>query len=286
MRAVRLAAKLEFDIETATLAAMQETGHLLANTAPARMFEEVLKLFQGGYAKRSFAAVREHDLLPYLFPLLAKRFDADPHPDLQKMLNAALANTDKRVSQGKPITPYYLLAFMLWPDVEERAKKSVAEGKTLPESLILASDSVMSEQLKVVSIPKRISGPMKELWQLQPRLEQYRGKRATKLIEGRRFRAAYDFLCLRAIVEPRLQPLAAWWTEVQEVPEHERLDYTSRKRQVDGLWGEKKPESASKKKRRRRRSSASKKPGSGGNNGRADSGNPNTGANNAKPDKN
>jgi len=276
LRAVRLASKLEFDIEPATLAAMQKTAHNLAQTAPARMFEEVLKLFQGGYAKRSFAAVREHDLLPYLFPLLAKRLDDNSDPGLQKMLNAALANTDKRVSQGKPITPYYLLAFMLWPDVEERAKKSVSQGKTLAESLILASDSVMSEQLKVISIPKRISGPMKELWQLQPRLEQFRGKRATKLIEGRRFRAAYDFLCLRSIVEPRLQPLAAWWTEVQEVPEQDRLDYTSKKQAVDGIWGEKKPEGASKKKRRRRRAASSKKSSGGGD----------ANGNVSKPDKN
>ncbi len=264
LRAVRLAAKLEFDIEPDTLSAMRQTAHLLANTAPARMFEEVLKLFQGGYAKRSFAAVNEHDLLQYIFPLLAKRFASDPDPDLQKMLNGALTNTDKRVSQGKPITPAYLLAFMLWPDVEERAKQFIADGKTVPESLIMASDSVMSEQLSVISIPKRFSGPMKEIWQLQPRLEQFRGKRAVKLLEGRRFRAAYDFLCLRASIDQRLQPLASWWTEVQEVPERERADFTSRKPSADGIWGNKKTESSSKKKRRRRRSGAKKKTADGG----------------------
>jgi len=261
LRAARLASKLEFDIEPATLAAMQKTGHLLGNQAPARLYEEVLKLFQGGYAKRSFAAVREHELLEYLFPLLAKRFENDPSPDLQKMLNAALTNTDKRVSQGKPITPYYLLAFMLWPDVEERAQHYIAGGKTVPESLILASDSVMSEQLKAISIPKRISGPMKELWQLQPRLEQFRGKRALKLMEGRRFRAAYDFLCLRSTVDDRLKPLASWWTDVQELPdEDDRIDFMSKKATVHGIWGDKKPESASKKKRRRRRTGPPKKP--------------------------
>ena len=260
LRAVRLAAKLEFDIEPATLAAMDETAHLLGNQSPARMFEEVLKLFQGGYAKRSFAAVREHELLPFLFPLLAKRFNDKPDANLEKMLNAALVNTDKRVSQGKPITPYYLLAFMLWPDVEERAKKLVGEGKTVAESLIMASDSVMSEQIKAISIPKRFSGPMKEIWQLQPRLEKFRGKRALKLMESRRFRAAYDFLCLRATTEPRLKPLAQWWTDVQEVPDSERVDYTSRKASADGIWGDKKSESASKKKRRRRRSGPPKKP--------------------------
>ena len=260
LRAARLASKLDFDIEPATLAAMRETAHLLANQAPARMFEEVLKLFQGGYAKRSFASVREHELLEYLFPMLARRFENQPNPDLEKMLNAALTNTDKRVSQGKPITPYYLLGFMLWPDVEERAQRYIAEGKTVPESLILASDSVMSEQIKATSIPKRISGPMKEIWQLQPRLEQFRGKRALKLMEGRRFRAAYDFLCLRSTIEPKLQPLAAWWTEVQEIPESDRIDFTSKKATVHGIWGDKKPAGPAKKKRRRRKPGPPKKP--------------------------
>ncbi|MCL4150731.1 UNVERIFIED_CONTAM: hypothetical protein GTU68_010580 [Idotea baltica] len=260
LRAVRLSSKLEFDIEPKTLAAMQQTASELGKTAPARMFEEVLKLFQGGYAKRSFAAVREHDLLQYLFPLLAKRLDNNPSPDLMKMLNAALANTDKRVSQGKPITPAYLLAFMLWPDVEERTLARVDGGMSLSESLMTASDEVLKQQIAVISIPKRFSGPMREIWQLQPRLEQFRGKRALKLMEGRRFRAAYDFLCLRSSIEPRLKPMAKWWTEVQELQEDERLDFISKKPAIHGLWGEPKAESANKKKRRRRRPKQAKKP--------------------------
>jgi len=258
LRAVRLAAKLEFEIEPVTLAAMQKTAHLLANQAPARMFEEVLKLFQGGYAKRSFAAVREHELLQYLFPLLATRLDNNPSSEFLDMLNAALANTDNRVSQGKPITPAYLLAFMLWPDVEERTKKAVSKGTSLSEALMLASDEVIKTQLSVVSIPKRFSGPMREIWQLQPRLEQWRGKRALKLIEGRRFRAAYDFLCLRASIEPKLQSVAAWWTDVQELPEDKQLDFISKKPIIDGIWGESKASGTAKKKRRKRRSKRSR----------------------------
>ncbi len=265
LRAVRLAAKLEFDIEPVTLEAMQETAHLLADQAPARMFEEVLKLFQGGYAKRSFAAVKEHELLQYLFPLLAERLEKNPSSELLTMLNAALANTDKRVSQGKPITPAYLLAFMLWPDVEERTKAAVNSGTSLSEALMLASEQVIKTQLSVISIPKRFSGPMREIWQLQPRLEQWRGKRALKLMEGRRFRAAYDFLCLRASIEPELQSVAAWWTDVQELPEDKQLDFISKKPLIQGQWGGPKELSATKKKRRRRRPKRSKKPNVDGN---------------------
>lgn len=268
LRAVRLAAKLEFDIESATLDAMRNKGHELGATPPARLFEEVLKLFQGGYALRSFHAVREHDLLQYLFPLLDKRLKAGA-PKLQSMLDAALTNTDKRVAIGKPITPYYLLAFMLWPDVEEYALADSSSGIPVNDALFAAADTVMARQLRVISIPRRLSGPMKEVWQMQPRLERLRGARALKLMEDRRFRAAYDFLCLRATVDERLQASAQWWTKVQTLAEEDREAAAADRPVALDIWpSESGPESPSvahpesarkgssdavKKKRRRRR---------------------------------
>ena len=235
LRAVRLAAKLKFDIEPATLKAMQQTSAELRSTPPPRLFEEVLKLFQGGYALRSFHSVREHNLLTYLFPLLEKRLAAGDDK-LVSMLDAALQNTDRRVAQGKPITPAYLLAFMLWPDVEERAREECENGMSVHDALHAAADSVLSTQLRIISIPRRFSGPMKEIWQMQPRLERLRGGRALKLIEDRRFRAAYDFLCLRASVDDRLTESAAWWTKVQTLPEDERGEAAAKRPTVDSIW--------------------------------------------------
>ncbi len=265
LRAVRLAAKLEFGIEKKTLSAMRETSAELGLTSPARLFEEVLKLFQGGYAQRSFAAVREHNLLQYLFPLLNKRLNRGDE-ELETMLRAALENTDKRVAVGKPITPYYLLAFMLWRDVEERAKRDCNSGMPVQEALRLAGDEVIKDQLRVTSIPRRMSGPMREIWHMQPRLEASRGSRALRLMEDRRFRAAYDFLCLRASIDPRLEPSAKWWTDVQRLPEEQREKSVAGRPLAKGIWGDsqqaddqldngpqREPRAASKKKRRRRR---------------------------------
>jgi poly(A) polymerase len=151
LRAVRLAAKLKFDIEPSTLEAMRATSRELSATPPPRLFEEVLKLFQGGYALRSFHSVREHDLLTYLFPLLDQRLKQGDDK-LVSMLDAALTNTDKRVAQGKPITPAYLLAFMLWPDVEERATAECRDGATINDALFTAADSVLATQLRIISI--------------------------------------------------------------------------------------------------------------------------------------
>lgn len=238
LRAVRLAAKLRFDIEPSTLKAMQATSSELSATPPPRLFEEVLKLFQGGYARRSFQSVREHDLLVYLFPLLDRRLKQADEP-LLSMLNAALMNTDKRVAQGKPITPAYLLAFMLWPDVEERAQAECEKGAVIQEALIVAAESVLATQLRIISIPRRFSGPMKEIWQMQPRLERLKGGRALKLIEDRRFRAAYDFLCLRSTVDERLKESAAWWTKVQTLDEQNRIDAATKRPTVNDIWPDK-----------------------------------------------
>ena len=237
LRAVRLAAKLGFSIEPATLAAMETVAPELGHTPPARLFEEVLKLFQGGYAERSFAAVVEHDLLKYLFPLLETRLrHAGSGGSLREMLDAALANTDRRVAQGKPITPAYLLAFMLWPDVEDEALAHCAAGAAVHDALQDAAERVLAQQLRVISIPRRFSGPMKEIWQMQPRLERQRGARALALMEDRRFRAAYDFLCLRARVDSRLAASAEWWTEVQDMPTEAREEAAASRPTAEGLW--------------------------------------------------
>ena len=238
LRAVRLAAKLKFSIEPSTLEAMRATSSELSATPPPRLFEEVLKLFQGGYALRSFHSIREHDLLTYLFPLLDKRLKQGDEK-LVSMLDAALTNTDKRVAQGKPITPYYLLAFMMWPDVQERATAECVDGSTINDALFSAADSVLATQLRITSIPRRLSGPMKEVWQMQPRLERLKGGRALKLMEDRRFRAAYDFLCLRSTIDDRLKESAAWWTKVQTLDEEGREKSASKRPTADDIWPDK-----------------------------------------------
>jgi poly(A) polymerase len=281
-----LAAKLKFSIEPATLEAMRETSSELSATPPPRLFEEVLKLFQGGYALRSFHSVREHDLLQYLFPLLDKRLKKGDDA-LVSMLDAALINTDKRVAQGKPITPAYLLAFMMWPDVEERAIAECENGSTINDALFTAPDSVLATQLRIISIPRRFSGPMKEIWQMQPRLERLKGGRALKLMEDRRFRAAYDFLCLRSTIDERLKESAAWWTKVQTFDEEGRAEAAANRPTIDTIWPDKGnrgkgpvgaggssagPDGASdkppaKKRRRRRRKPAGGAPAAGSSSG-------------------
>lgn len=236
IRAARLAAKLDFNIAEDTRAAMQTCAPLLSGVPPARMFEELLKLFQGGYAVKSFDNLIQFDLLKYLLPALAQHLTEEKGSSVKAFVKNGLGNTDLRIHENKPVTPAYLLAFLLWHEVYPNAKARFGQGAPAIEAILRAADDAMPEQLNVTSIPKRYSGPMREIWSFQPRLEQYRGKRALSLMESRRFRAAYDFLCLRATTDDNLEDCAQWWTEVQEIPEGDRAEFLLEKVPVDQDW--------------------------------------------------
>ena len=222
LRAARFAAKLDFEIEPETAAPLAEAGALLADIPPARLFEEVLKLFQGGYAVASLAKLREYDLLKFLFPTVDARLRANEAIPTA-LCNRALANTDVRVLEEKPITPAFLYAALLWPDVQEHYEALLADDDMPPiPAMHAATDRVLDAQLRITALPKRFSAVVREIWTLQPRLERYKGRRATKAMESPRFRAGYDLLCLRAEAGEPLGELAKWWTDIQTGEEADR----------------------------------------------------------------
>ncbi|MDO6461777.1 polynucleotide adenylyltransferase PcnB [Granulosicoccaceae sp. 1_MG-2023] len=219
LRAARFSAKLGFQVDQATREAMAEKGRLLREIPPARLFEEVLKLFHSGHACASFDRLREFDLLQYLFPAADRALKAGDDK-FETFVSRALANTDERILSGKPVTPAFLYAVMLWPKTRELAMQYVAEEPPVP-AVLMAADEALAEQLQYTSLPKRFSIPTREIWAMQPRLECYIGKRALRLLSGPRFRAGYDFLCLRAGVSPELKERADWWTDIQQTHPHE-----------------------------------------------------------------
>jgi poly(A) polymerase len=86
----------------------------------------------------------------------------------------------------------------------------------------------MSEAVQTLSIPKRFSIPMREIWEFQSRLERTKGRRAAELVDHRRFRAAYDFLLLRTRVHEVDEDISEWWTRIQEVDTQEKNDMIER----------------------------------------------------------
>jgi poly(A) polymerase len=217
LRAVRFAAKLGFRLGEETGAAIPECAPLLAEIPPARLYEEVLKIFLGGAAVQSFELLHHYDLFKYLFAESAERMEAEPLSPGTKLVLQALANTDQRIQEDKPVTPAFLFAALLWPAVEADAAAHRDRGLTAVQAMDAAGMDVLERQISQVSVPRRFSLASREIWSLQSRLEQRRGKRAVQLLGRPRFRAAYDFLLLRAEAGEEVAEMADWWTKFQEM---------------------------------------------------------------------
>ncbi|WP_018717199.1 polynucleotide adenylyltransferase PcnB [Arhodomonas aquaeolei] len=223
LRAVRFAVKLGFRIDPDVAEAMPRLAPLLADIPAARLFEEVLKLFMGGQGEGTFELLRRFGLYRYLFPATDTLLDEAGDDVAVRFIARALANTDLRIMEERPVTPAFLFAAMLWPVVVERAAEWQDDVDSDGQALQQASAAVVQEQVAVVTIPKRFGVPMREIWSLQPRFEKRSGKRAQRLLGHPRFRAAYDFLLLRAEVGDADPELANWWTEFQDAdPERRR----------------------------------------------------------------
>ena len=221
LRAVRFAAKLDFVIDATAEKAMAKDVSLLANVPAARLFDEFLKLFQAGFAERTFELLRHYDLFAELFPATDQELNDDP--DFHDFVVAALRNTDRRVKADKSVTPMFLIGVFLWKPTKKLAAIRRSEEKmSESQSLSIASYELGTQQQRRIAIPRRFTVPMREMLALQPRFMQTRGKRAIKLLEHRCFRAAYDFMILLADVGQFNAEKAKFWTKVQNQSAAER----------------------------------------------------------------
>ncbi|WP_144446078.1 polynucleotide adenylyltransferase PcnB [Halorhodospira halophila] len=219
LRAVRFALKLGFRIHPQTAAPMHDMADSVADMPPARLFDEALKLFMSGDALDAFEMLRHYGLFESLLPLTAEALEEEGSEQWVPFIAAALRNTDERIGADKPVTPAFLFAALLWPAVRQREAELVEDGEAPIPALQQAAAEVQTLQQSRIALPKRFSIPMREIWTLQPRFARRGGKRAQRLLGHPRFRAAYDFLELRAGAGDAPAELAQWWREFQEQPE-------------------------------------------------------------------
>ena len=221
LRVLRFAAKLDFSIEEETARGIGLCAHLLMEIPAARLFDEFLKLFMGGHAEATLDQLLEHDLLRYLFPETCAEMDTDEYA--LPLIRAAMRSTDLRIGLDKPVTPAFILAALLWPVARAQADELEERGDAPLAAMHSAAQLTISEAAQHLSIPRRFSQPMREIWEYQLRLMNRRGRKAAELVEQRRFRAAYDFLLLREEAGENTGELGAWWTTFQELPMDQRL---------------------------------------------------------------
>ena len=219
LRAVRLAAKLDLVIEPASRRPIRELGSLLENVPPSRLFDEMLKLLTSGHAVKCLERLREEGLHRGLLPLLDVILE---QPLGERFVMLALENTDRRVRAGKPISPGFLFATLLWHEVLAKWEALKAGGERPIPALFQAMDEVLDVQAEKLAITRRVAGDIKDIWALQPRFEQRSGKRPYGLIEQQRYRAGYDFLLLRAESGEVEQELADWWSDFTDADGEQR----------------------------------------------------------------
>jgi len=223
LRAARFAAKLDFTLHPETEAPLTKLATRLNAVPPARLFEEVLKLFLSGHAEKTFEFLLRYQLFEPLFPYTYP-FLQDPSSVAYQLVLKGLRNTDARVAAGKPVTPAFLFAVMLWPAMQDFAAKHQHKGMNEMHAYQVSATEIFTLQAGAVSVPKRFSIQAKEIWLLQPKLTHRIRKRVFPLLENPRFRAAYDFMLLRAEAgESDLQALCEWWTAIQEQPKPVQL---------------------------------------------------------------
>ena len=252
LRAIRLAAKLNFTIEASTAEPIARLAPLLAESAPARLFEECLKLFLSGHAVESFMGLEQHGLLRVLLPETAAALASNRSGALRRMLLEGLRGTDVRVANDEPVSPAFLFGLLLWPAYCRTLMALQAQGMHAAEAQRRAADRVTLHQLSMIALPRRFSLPMQEIWLLQSRLLQRQPKRVSRLLAHPRFRAAFDFLVLRQFASNEHAEEVAFWQEAQTFPLDEQspiIDTDS----VDGADDTAGQEPGAPKKRRRRR---------------------------------
>jgi poly(A) polymerase len=237
LRAVRLAAKLGLTLEAATRAPIRELAPLMERVPPARLFDEMLKLLLSGHASACLRQLREVGLHKGLLPLLDVILE---QPLGERFVTLALAQTDERVLNEKPVSPAFLFAALLWHEVLAAWKARQARGERSIPALEGAMDEVLDTQCAKLAITRKLTATMREVWAMQPRFEGRSGSRPYRMLEAPRFRMAYDFLALRAASGEVPAELEEWWRSFQSA------DADTRKAMLL-------PETGPRKRRRRRR---------------------------------
>lgn len=225
LRTIRFAAKLNMKIDKATLEPIESLAPLLKNIPSARLFDESLKLLQSGNGFKTYGLLKAHHLFEQLFPVIERFSTQNQNSYLDKIIEQVLKNTDYRIANHQRVNPAFLFASFFWYPIIEQAQLTCLEsGLQFHDAFAMAINDILSEQCRIIAIPRRLTTIMGDIWRLQLRMKKREGKRAFTILEHPKFRAAYDLLEMRASIEKgELLDLAKWWDEFQHTSVEKRI---------------------------------------------------------------
>ena len=208
LRAVRFSNKLNFKIDKEIKEAIYDKGDLLSSISNARLFDEFCKIFLNGMAEKNFNKLLSFGLNKYLVGT-----NPDKNEFTYNVMIEALRNTDRRLANNQSVTPGFLIAALLWPQLIEA---SLQRGEINLKKYFRSMDRILRRQQKITAIPRKFHGYIKDIWVLQLKLHSRIGKQPFKTLKHPRFRAAYDFLLVREKVSCDGNYLGNWWTDFQK----------------------------------------------------------------------
>jgi len=253
---VRFASKLNGTIEPGTQAPIRSLAGLIKNVPDSRLFDEILKLLTCGNAIAALQQLRKEGLHENVLPLIDQVL---AQPGGEQFVQLTLERTDQRVRAGKSVSPSFLFAALLWRLVDVNWKKNLDRKEHPVPALSQAADLVIDNHINKLAIQRRHTADMREIWFMQPRFERRIPKQIWRMTEQPRFRAACDFLQLRAACHEFDSVLAQWWMDLADAPPAERTEM------IEALTAEQQGAPvAAPRKRRKRRSNARKGSSAGG----------------------
>jgi len=232
IRVLRFAAKMGYQIEAKSEAPIRTMKALLANVPSSRMFDEMIKLLQTGHSLASIEVLKRYGLDRKVFPILDAHFEGIKNdPKREEFVNRALADTDRRVNEGKPVAPSFLMACIFWHEVSARWQAFRDDGQAPMQALQMAVDATFDARIGDISGRGKLAADMREIWQMQPRFDKRTGSSPVSMLQQPRFRAAFDFMRLRADAGEIDDELVEWWEDYSMGDEDQRraLIETARK---------------------------------------------------------
>ena len=212
LRIIRIAAKLNFQIPSDIEKHIYSKFHLIKDVSKSRLFDESLKMFLHGQGLASYELIRRFNGLKYLVHISKKNRINETS---NQLFEAMLKSTDLRVKQKKYVSPHFLFAVLLWPNLLNHVSKLEKERSVVRKLMSISSKTVLAKQASIISIPKRYLFKIIDIWNLQIPLVERRKKDHQFITNHPCFRAAYDLILLRETIGEKLNDAGRWWTEYQ-----------------------------------------------------------------------
>jgi poly(A) polymerase len=213
LRAIRFAAALGFDIDSAARESIRCHAARLEDCSSSRLYEEIQKLLSCGKAARVFDLCCELNVFEHLFPELGAWLNAPDGETKTHWLQKSFAQIDRWRAAGFNVDPALLFALIFGEYHEWVASQLMQnEGLSHADALIEATHRHI-RQLDRIRIPKAVTHHIAEIMSGQPRFLKMTQKNAQRIMRHRSFLDAFLYFKFSARTAGRHNTELEWWEQ-------------------------------------------------------------------------